>query len=77
MGVWKGFYENKIDSKIFPFSFYWDLTISKMGFDNIDIKFLDFLKQDLLNKPIENAEIFGNHFEYKFREYFNSFNLKK
>ena len=77
MGIWRGFYENMIDSNNFPFSLHWEFTLTKMEFDKIDIKFLDFLKQDLLNKRFESAETFGNHFEDKFREYFDSFNLSK
>ena len=33
--------------------------------------------RSILNKQFENAETFGNHFEDKFREYFDSFNLRK
>ncbi len=78
IGIWRGFHENKIDSNNIPFSLHWDHILSKMDFNEIDIKFLDSLKQDLLNlHTFENVETFGNYFENIFREYFDSFNFRK
>ncbi len=81
LGIWRGFYDFKIQPPIVPFDIHLKSLYRRMGLDEKHILFLDSLKQELL-KPHDcrNLETFAKdlytQFNIFFEHYFTIKDLK-